>query len=216
MVFIRLLALFLASLLSTDVFAAAADPLIPDHHHWTVKQCEKYWTARAKTVWVIKSVGGTPVAADDESRDPEKFVVEQNAQGSAPGTPASGGLVTVVLKSPVGLKKVRQVEFGGGATKLGSMNAHYAPYAPASPQNVRLCWSKVGEAEELNAYSSDMSTRQCKTYQAPWVDNGPIYEGGSVGVVINGSVYDLVVKYWWAVLLVFGALAIIGWRRLKK
>lgn len=185
-----------------------AVPEVPDHTRWTVRACEKYWAARDRGLWVVSPSNPTPHAPTPAERDPSAYVVKMNYVSSPKQKPAPIPNVTVVLEAVGTLKPVEKLVVTGGSTNLKKFHDHYEKVG------VVAYYSHEYQTEELNPYDSDLWDRECEEYQSPWIDE-PVYEGGSVGVVINGSVSEALRAYLvHIVAAMFAAAAVwVGWRR---
>jgi len=191
---------------------AASDPLIPDHEHWTVPQCTKYWNARGKTVFVESTAFPSAHAPSTAEADPKVNLVASNAASSPIGDPASGPNVVVVIKAVGETKEVEKRDLKA-RPQLSQVHRHFGRV------DVNLYQSLDGRPEELDGYASWLFDRATLRYQGPWVE-GPVYEGGSVGVVINGSVTSLMREHadiiFAAFLAVASAYALERWARAKR
>ncbi|MCY2961419.1 MAG: hypothetical protein NTY35_14755 [Planctomycetota bacterium] len=183
----RLVLVFLFVLSSISGLGSAQVPLpaIPDHHHWTVNQFVSFWNWKDPSVEPLVT---TPANADPhepagEELDHREYLVDRNVTKSIG---ADRKVVVLLKKNPKDLK-MGYVPVAGTwpvsvwlGKKVGG-----AAYAPKDLFPEDSAWVTPEHTNEF-LVAAKYLTNDTRENHPAWLARSPIYEGGTVGVIING------------------------------
>jgi len=194
--------------------AGLARAQVPDPKNWTVQQGWAYWAHpdRNYEFKVTKTdVAAAAVPSGDLLEHGQYLIQEMLAHVPPSGNTLGSVVMRVRPTDKVRDKPKAKFSFKNKDKSLLEMHTEYGE---------SLVYSYWDQPETLTKYMpGHYDKHEVLHYQAPWCGADPIYDGGTVGVVINGplSTKDLFRHYWWALVgaLVVGIAAASAWRKLR-
>lgn len=168
---------------------------VPNHTRWTVLQFARYWTHFDVIPLVVNRMSGNPdkhPPTEDELK-PELFLVQSNVSSTVTKVGDNYEVVVLIEQTPPGLKYARIPEAGAGrytAKDWLKLNAYGSKYTLADVTNQgKTAYVTPEHTDEFNLLDDDNGSHKTRDNHVAFAAGDPVYEGGTVGVIINGRDY---------------------------